>query len=113
MGTETLRIGFATVGAAIMALVGQTVFAQNATGNLAEGRRLAELWCSSCHLVSPSQVSASTEAPPFATVAREADDEFTWLRAFLMDTHPPMPQFSLSREEIRNLIAYIASLRTP
>jgi hypothetical protein len=30
-----------------------------------------------------------------------------------MNPHPPMPQFSLSREEIRNLAAYIASLKTP
>jgi mono/diheme cytochrome c family protein len=90
----------------------EAALAQPLPGDAASGKRLAETWCSSCHLVSSDQTSATTEAPPFAEVARRSEDEFGWLRAFLSDPHPNMPQLSLSREEIQNLIAYIASLRS-
>jgi mono/diheme cytochrome c family protein len=82
-----------------------------AAGDPQRGRELAEQWCSSCHLVSAEQQTASTDAPPFETIADRSPDEFSWLEAFLADPHPPMPQLSLSRDEIRDLVAYIASLR--
>lgn len=85
--------------------------AQAITSNAEKGKELAELWCSSCHLVSSEQASATTEAPPFATIAARSSDEFGWLPAFLADPHPPMPQFSLTRDEIRSLVAYFASLK--
>ena len=75
------------------------------------GAELANQWCSSCHLVSDSQVSATTEAPPFATIARRSPDETAALAGFLADPHPPMPNLSLTREEIRDFLAYIASLK--
>ncbi len=89
----------------------QTAAAQPAAVNAQTGKTLAEQWCASCHLVSPEQTSATTEAPPFATIAKRSTGEFSWLEAFLADPHPPMPQFSLTRNEIRDLAAYIASLR--
>ena len=93
------------------AAVGRSASAQPITGDAAEGERLAKVWCASCHLVGPGQTAATTEAPPFQSIAAGSTDDLTWLRAFLMNPHPPMPQFSLSREEIRNLAAYIASLK--
>ena len=87
--------------------------AQPMTGDAAEGERLAKVWCASCHLVGPGQTAATTEAPPFESIAGRATDDLGWLRAFLTDPHPPMPQFSLSRDEIRDLAAYIASLKKP
>lgn len=80
-------------------------------GNAADGRNLAETWCASCHLVSAEQQVTTTEAPPFETLAQRSPDDLGWLRAFLADPHPPMPQLSLTRDEIRDLAAYIASLR--
>jgi len=75
----------------------------------AMGRQLAEMWCASCHLVSSEQ-EAATEAPPFEDIARDSRGQFGWLEAFLADPHPPMPQLSLTRAEIRHLTAYIGSL---
>jgi mono/diheme cytochrome c family protein len=96
-----------------LAVLSESASAQAASGNAAEGERLAKVWCVSCHLVGPGQTAATTEAPPFQSIAAGSTDDLGWLRAFLMNPHPPMPQFSLSREEIRNLAAYIASLRNP
>jgi mono/diheme cytochrome c family protein len=94
----------------VVALAGGAAHGQPLPGDVAAGRQLAETWCSSCHLVSPEQTETTTEAPPFAAIAEQSGDDFSWLRTFLLDTHPPMPQFSLSRQEIQNLVAYIASL---
>ena len=87
--------------------------AQSRIGDAAAGKRLAETWCASCHLISAEQASATTEAPPFATIAERQPGAYGWIEAFLADPHPPMPDLSLTRAEIRDLTAYIASLARP
>jgi mono/diheme cytochrome c family protein len=82
-----------------------------AAGDAAAGKALAERWCASCHLVGPGQASATTEAPPFATIATRDADAIAALAGFLADPHPPMPDLSLTRQEIRDLLAYIGSLK--
>ena len=98
------------VSAAALALFTQAMPAA-AFGNADAGKALAEVWCASCHLVSPEQQTTTTEAPPFETIAQRAPDEIAALAAFLADPHPPMPQLSLTRQEIRDLLAYISSLQ--
>ena len=68
------------------------------------GAELARQWCAACHLVSEDQASATTEAPPFPSIARRSPSELAALAGFLADPHPPMPDFSLTREEIRDLL---------
>jgi mono/diheme cytochrome c family protein len=82
-----------------------------AAGDAAAGKALAENWCSSCHLVSSEQAAATTEAPPFQSIAERAAGEVEALAWFLADPHPPMPHLSLTRQEIRDLLAYISSLK--
>jgi mono/diheme cytochrome c family protein len=97
------------LGLAAILLTSQSAAGAPASGNAGAGKELAERWCASCHLVSPEQATATTEAPPFETIAA-SHDSFAWLGAFLADPHPPMPELSLTRDEIRDLTAYIASL---
>lgn len=80
-------------------------------GDAMHGKELAQRWCASCHLVSPEQTSATTEAPPFATIAERPAEENAKLDLWLQDPHPPMPQLNLSRTERADLIAYIESLK--
>lgn len=75
------------------------------------GKRLAERWCASCHLVQSGQTSASTEAPPFATVAKKPGFDAAALALFLLDPHPKMPDIGLSRSSAADLAAFIASQR--
>jgi mono/diheme cytochrome c family protein len=82
-----------------------------AAGDPERGAALARQWCASCHLVAEDQASATTEAPAFASIARRSPDEVSALAGFLADPHPPMPDLSLTRQEIRDLLAYIASLK--
>jgi hypothetical protein len=53
----------------------------------------------------------TTEAPTFQSIAERSPEAIDALRAFLMDPHPPMPDLSLTRQEIRDLLSYIDSLR--
>ena len=82
-----------------------------AQGNAETGGAIAERWCSSCHLVSSDQTSAAADAPSFMSIAQKSESEIDALEGFLADPHPPMPDMSLSRNEIRDLLAYIRSLR--
>ena len=93
-------------GEAILVLLVATS-AASAAGDPAAGKALAERSCSSCHLVSSDQTAATTEAPPFATIAARPEEEIEHLQTFLAAPHPPMPPISLTRQEIGDLVAYI------
>jgi mono/diheme cytochrome c family protein len=76
----------------------------------AHGEQLAQRWCASCHVVANDQRQASSDAPPFSSVARNPSFNADRLAFFLLDPHPKMPNMSLTRNEATDLAAYIASL---
>jgi mono/diheme cytochrome c family protein len=92
----------ATVG-----LSGSALMAADAN----HGAELAKRWCAACHLVDSGQTQASADVPPFATIARKSDFTPEKIAFFLLDPHPKMPNFPLSRSEAADLAAYIGSLR--
>jgi mono/diheme cytochrome c family protein len=75
------------------------------------GRRLADRWCSACHVVATSQQRASADVPPFSTIARAPGFNAQRLAFFLLEPHPKMPSMSLSREEATDIAEYIERLR--
>ena len=75
------------------------------------GGDLAKRWCAGCHVVASDQKQASADVPPFAAIARKPDFSAEKLAFFLLDPHPKMPNFPLSRTEAGDLAAYIGSLR--
>ena len=74
------------------------------------GREIAIQWCTSCHVVVEGQVTAFTAIPTFREIARKYNDKQGALEAFLTAPQHPMPEVNLSRDEVRNLSAYIMSL---
>jgi mono/diheme cytochrome c family protein len=74
------------------------------------GEKLARHWCASCHIVANDDKGGSDTAPPFATIARKPGFDGDKIAQFLMDPHPKMPDMQLSRDEAKDLGAYIASL---
>jgi mono/diheme cytochrome c family protein len=98
------------IGGIGLLAIAAPVFGQGLTGNPERGALLAETWCSSCHIVSSGQTQGSADAPTFSGIAERSPEAIDALAAFLMDPHPPMPDLSLTREDIRDLLAYIASL---
>ena len=75
------------------------------------GADLAKRWCASCHVVASDQKQASADVASFEAIAREPDFTPAKLAFFLLDPHPKMPDFPLSRDEAADLAAYISSLR--
>jgi cytochrome c len=100
--------------AAILTLMGVMALISLRTARAdpaADGARLAQRWCATCHVVAATQSGSVPQGPPtFPTIAKSglgADQ----LRAFLSHPHGAMPDLSLTRTEIDSLIAYIQSLR--
>jgi mono/diheme cytochrome c family protein len=82
-------------------------------GDAAAGREISDRWCAACHMVAPDQPQALADVPTFMEIARAAEDDFGVLEGFLVDPHPPMPDMSLTRQEIRDVIGYFATLNDP
>ena len=74
------------------------------------GEKLAKRWCASCHIVSADQTRGGDTAPAFATIAKKPGFDAEKIGVFLMDPHPKMPDMQLTRDEAKDLGAYIASL---
>lgn len=75
------------------------------------GADIAKRWCASCHVVAGGQAAASADVPSFMSIARKPGFSPEGLAFFLLDPHPKMPNFPLSRAEAGDIAAYIGSLR--
>ena len=81
-------------------------------GDSAAGRRLAEAWCSGCHVIGPGASGPASDAvPTFPAVARMPSTTGMSLRVFLQTPHSRMPDIQMSREQTDDIIAYILGLR--
>jgi mono/diheme cytochrome c family protein len=75
-----------------------------------QGEKLAKRWCASCHIVANDQKQGADNVPTFASIAKKPGFSTAKIARFLMDPHPKMPDMQLSRDETKDLGAYIASL---
>jgi cytochrome c len=73
------------------------------------GRDLVMRSCSTCHATTGAQ-RASDTAPPLSFLAKDNKTRPAWIRGWLMDPHPPMPNITLSRAQIDNIIAFLNTL---
>lgn len=80
-----------------------------AAGDEQAGKILAQRWCSGCHVVDRSDGGTDT-APPFPSIAHRHPGDQKWLRGWLTEPHPPMPNLNLTRQEIDDVVAYLDSL---
>lgn len=78
-----------------------------------QGQKIARQWCSGCHQVEPQAQPRSDVVPSFASVAQMTSTTSISLAAFLSSSHRNMPDYSLTPGEIRDVSAYILSLRIP
>jgi cytochrome c len=94
----------------LVSLLVTSVAARPADADASKGSQLAQQWCAGCHVTGGSSAGNLQQGPPsFSTIAhsRTADQ----LRAFLSHPHGAMPDLSLTRAEINDLIGYIETLR--
>ncbi|MEY9199280.1 mono/diheme cytochrome c family protein [Sinorhizobium fredii] len=83
---------------------------ESAAADRLRGRGIAQRWCSECHVVAPGQVRGSDTVPTFAEIGESEQFDEASLSAFLAAPHHSrMPNLSLTRFEIADLVAYIKS----
>ena len=100
IGTATVAIGFG--------MMPVEAFAQQAEA----GHQIAKTWCAGCHQVERTgQATQSDAIPSFASIARMKSTTLTSLQVFLSTPHAQMPDYTLTRDEIRNVSSYIMSLK--
>jgi mono/diheme cytochrome c family protein len=73
------------------------------------GKRLAEMRCVTCHVVSPSERRVVTDAPPFEAIAKKYASNPDTLAFLIMNPHPRM-NVTLTRREAQDVAAYINTL---
>ena len=93
--------------AAALSALTQSAMAQD----IEAGKKIAQTWCAGCHQVGPVPQRANDVVPPFAAVAASKGMTTTALAVFLSTPHTSMPDYSLSRQQIRDVSAYIMSLK--
>jgi len=80
--------------------------------DIAAGKAYAQEVCAACHAVLPGEeVSALIEATPFQEVANTPGMTELALSVWLQSSHPTMPNIILEQDDMRNVIAYIRSLK--
>lgn len=98
-------------GALFVIVAGQTAAAVE-VGNPARGLDYARANCAECHGVEPTEmVSPFLDVPPFREVANTPGISELALISFFQTTHPTMPDLIVPSADIRDLIAYILSLK--
>ena len=102
----------AAVALGLLLAVGASLATAQDVGDIGAGHKLAETWCSSCHLVGAARGAAvSNGAPTFTAIAADKSVTVLSLRAFLQTPHARMPDLHLTRDEVDDLASYILSLR--
>lgn len=98
--------------AAAIAALATTFSAPVRAADAEHGHQLARQWCASCHLIDNSGTGTTIDmAPSFPSVAADPQkSDEKRLAAWLQTSHPQMPNFDLSRNNIADLVAYIRSL---
>ena len=98
---------------ALLATIAFAANAQEGAGDAQTGHVFAKRVCSPCHAVEPDPHAPRMFdiGPDFETVANTPGMTATALNAFLLTSHPKMPNLILSPEQSADVIAYILTLR--
>jgi cytochrome c len=100
-----------TRGFAMLALLLSAAASPSLAADVAKGTQLAQQWCANCHVIGENPAASVQQGPPSFRAVAQGGLTADQLRTFLSHPHAPMPDLALTRAEIDDLIAYIATLR--
>ena len=101
-----------SIAAVCLTLGAVPAVAQSVPGDVERGRELAERVCSNCHKVKADPAApVSTDVLSFPTIANRPGVTAESLAGRIIVPHPAMPNVQLSVRELREVIAYILSLK--
>ncbi len=99
------------VAAGLLFGLGPAARAQEA--DIGAGATYAKQVCALCHAVLPNeQISPLPQAPTFQKVADTPGMTEMALSVWLQSSHPTMPNIILKPDDLRNVVAYIESLKS-
>jgi mono/diheme cytochrome c family protein len=105
--------------AALSGLWSEAALAQD-VGDPDAGYEVATQICAACHAILPGEGRSPNPPPlpfeagaplPFEDIANTPGVTSTALFAWMGTSHPSMPNFVLEHDELRNIVAYILSLK--
>ena len=100
------------IGLAIVMTLGVTGHATAQDADIAAGKAYATEICAECHAIRQSEDNSPLlEATPFQQVANTPGMTELALSVWLQTSHPTMPNIVLEQDDMRNVIAYIRSLK--
>lgn len=100
---------FAALSGALLLAATSAFAAALPRGNAEAGKQLVLNSCTACH-APMNPANASDQAPPLSFLAHDNKADPRWVRAWLMDPHPPMPGIMLSRQQVADVMAYLSTL---
>lgn len=83
-----------------------------AASNVAQGKRLALLYCARCHSIDKVTRSPLRIAPPFRTLHERYPVETLQeaLAEGIVTGHPSMPEFRFDADQVGDFMAFLKSL---
>jgi mono/diheme cytochrome c family protein len=109
---RTTAFPFLAIAAFCTAFVPPSSFAQPGPGNPQRGRELAARLCVTCHVVDrKTSGPVRADVPSFLAIARRPGSTAEYLAGKIIVPHPAMPGVALTADEIRDIVAYIVTLK--
>jgi mono/diheme cytochrome c family protein len=100
------------IGTILQVRADPTAFGPASMMDISEGDRLAHTLCINCHVVDGrSAVVRTDRVPSFPWIAQQPGLTPEYVMGWLATSHERMKDYTLTRDEIRQLTAYIFSLR--
>lgn len=101
---------FATVS--LLAIVAGGTASAVEVGDAARGLDYARLNCAECHAVEPGEMTGPfSDVPAFREIANTPGMSELALISFFQTPHPTMPDFVVPGTDVRDLVAYLLSLK--
>jgi len=101
---------FAALGAGVVFAAASGVATAEEPADPQAGFEYAQTYCATCHAISEEK-SPLPQAPRFRNVADQPGITATALQVWMQTSHPTMPNIVVAPNDMRNVIAYILSLK--
>jgi mono/diheme cytochrome c family protein len=104
--------GFVGLVLALAICLSNPLCAQMRNADPTRGYQLAQRLCATCHAIEVSSTATvNPDVPSLPAIARQPNVTAEQLAGRIIVPHPEMPNTSLTVAEMRDVIAYILSLK--
>jgi mono/diheme cytochrome c family protein len=109
-----MRYAVLLLASAVLAASGPAIVTAQEAGDVRAGRLVAQKTCAACHAVEGGQArSPNPDAPSFTAIAAVPGMTTAAMLAALQTSHRErtMPNLILPPDELRDVVAYVLSLK--